>query len=270
VERPYRATIQYDGGAYYGFQRQQAGPPERPTIQAELEQALARLAGGPIRVIGAGRTDTGVHALGQVIGFTMDWPARHGTDALRRALNANLPRDIVATELAEAPPGFHPRFDARRRTYEYYVLNAPIRQPLLRGRAWHVGGEAAALLDVERMNTAAALLLGTHDFATFGRAPVGENTVRTATESQWSVVGGQWSVDQWVSGPTGRLLVYRISAEAFLYRMVRSVVGSLKAVGSGEWSVERFAEALAARERKQSATLAPAHGLYLASVEYGD
>lgn len=262
MEKLYRATIQYDGGAYYGFQRQQAGPPERPTIQAELEQALARLAGGPIRVIGAGRTDTGVHALGQVIGFTMDWPARHGPDALRRALNANLPRDIVATDVAEAPPGFHPRFDARRRTYEYYVLNAPVRQPLLRGRAWHVGNEHAAPLDVERMNVAAALLIGTQDFATFGRAPVGENTVRTVSGSQWSVTSGQWSA--------GRMLVYRISAEAFLYRMVRSVVGSLKAVGSGEWSVDRFAEALAARERKQSATLAPAHGLYLVSVEYRD
>jgi tRNA pseudouridine38-40 synthase len=260
MEKLYRATIQYDGGAYYGFQRQKAGPPERPTIQAELEQALARLADRPVRVIGAGRTDTGVHALGQVIGFTMDWPARHGLDALRRALNANLPRDIAAMDVAEAPPGFHPRFDARRRTYEYYVLNAPTRQPLLRGRAWHI----RQVLDVERMNAAAALLIGTHDFATFGRAPVGENTVRSVSGSQWSLIR--------LDAPSEicQVLKYRISADAFLYRMVRSVVGSLRAVGSGEWPVDRFAEALAACQRQESATLAPAHGLYLVSVEYRD
>lgn len=205
-----------------------------------------------MRVIGAGRTDTGVHALGQVIGFTIEWPARHGREALLRALNANLPQDIAVVGLAEAPPGFHPRFDARRRTYEYKILNAPIRQPLLRKQAWHV----AEALDMERMNTAAAALRGTQDFATFGRAPVGDNTVREVFEAAWR--------------RDDELLVFRISANAFLFRMVRSLVGSLRAVGDGRWSVDDFAAALQARDRRRSASAAPAHGLYLLSVEYDE
>jgi tRNA pseudouridine38-40 synthase len=245
--RGYRATVAYDGTAYNGFQRQRRGV---PSVQAELEKALALLTNHPVRVIGAGRTDTGVHALGQVIGFTIEWPTGHGQEALLRALNAQLPQDIAVVELAEAPPGFHPRFDARRRTYEYYVLNTPIRQPFWRKRAWHV----ARALDIERMNIAAALLVGTRDFATFGRAPIGDNTVREVFEAGWR--------------RDGELLVFRICANAFLFRMVRSVVGSLRAVGDGKWSIEDFAAALNSHDRRRSATAAPAHGLYLVSVEY--
>jgi tRNA pseudouridine38-40 synthase len=243
----YRATVQYEGTGYNGFQRQRRGV---PSVQAELEKALALLTDGPVRVIGAGRTDAGVHALGQVIGFTIEWPAKHGLQALTRALNAKLPQDIAIVDLEEAPPGFHPRFDAHRRTYEYNVLNTPIRQPLLRQRAWHV----AEVLNVEHMNTAAAQLLGTQDFVTFGRAPVGENTVREVFEATWR--------------RDGQMLVFRISANAFLFRMVRSLVGSLRAVGGGKWTVDDFAAALGARDRQRSAPAAPAHGLYLLSVEY--
>jgi tRNA pseudouridine38-40 synthase len=245
--RTFRATVQYDGTAYYGFQRQRRGV---PSIQAELEQALAHLAGHPIRVTGAGRTDTGVHALGQVIGFTIEWPIGHGNAALLRALNANLPEDVAVVELNEAAVDFHPRFDARRRTYEYLILRSAIRQPLWRHRAWQV----AQALDVRRMNAAAALLPGTRDFATFGNAPVGDNTVREVFAAEWH--------------EAGELLAFRICANAYLHRMVRSVVGSLKIVGTGKWSVDEFAAALAARDRKRSATAAPAHGLYLVSVEY--
>ena len=249
--RSFRATVEYDGTAYFGFQRQRRGPNRAGvSSQEELEEALGRLAGHPVRVTGAGRTDTGVHALGQVIGFTIEWPEHRGDDALLRALNANLPPDIAARTLAEAPPGFHPRFDARRRTYEYHVLNAPVRRPLLRQRAWHV----AAALDEARMNAAAALLVGERDFATFGRPPVGDNTVRTITSAAWR--------------REGDLLVFRVGANAFLYRMVRSLVGSLRKVGDGSWSVDDFAAALAARDRKRSASAAPAHGLYLVAVEY--
>jgi tRNA pseudouridine38-40 synthase len=169
-----------------------------------------------------------------------------------RALNANLPQDIAVVGLAEAPPGFHPRFDARCRTYEYKILNAPIRQPLLCRRAWHV----AEGLDLERMNAAAAALRGTQDFATFGRAPVGDNTVREVFEAAWR--------------RDGELLVFRVSANAFLFRMVRSLVGSLRAVGDGRWLVDDFTAALQARDRRRSASAAPAHGLYLLSVEYDE
>lgn len=263
IERParaYRATVQYDGSAYFGFQRQRRGPGrEGVSIQSELEEALARLAGRPVRVTGAGRTDTGVHALGQVIGFTIEWPTRHGTAALLNALNANLPPDIAISELVEAPPGFHPRFDARRRTYEYLIVNAPVRRPLWRGRAWQV----VEPLDVARMNEAAATLIGTRDFATFGRAPVRDRPSAGATVRE--VLAAEWRTATAADDP---LCVFRISANAFLFRMVRSLVGSLRMVGSGRWSVEQFAAALAACDRKQSANAAPAHGLYLVAVDY--
>jgi len=249
VARTFRAIVQYDGTAYNGFQRQRHGV---TSIQAELEDALARLADRPIRVLGAGRTDTGVHALGQVISFTIEWPGKHGPGALQRALNANLPPDIAVVELVEAEPGFHPRFDARRRCYEYYILNVPVRRPLLRWRAWHV----ARTLDVDRMNEAAKLLIGVHDFATFGRAPVGDNTVREVHSAIWR--------------REDEMVIFRICANAFLQRMVRSVVGSLKMVGTGGWSKDDFADAIVSCERKRSGTAAPAHGLYLVSVEYNN
>lgn len=245
--RTYRASVQYDGTAYYGFQRQRRGV---PSIQAELEQALSRLANGPIRVLGAGRTDTGVHALGQVIAFTIEWPEQHGTAALHRALNANLPPDIAVADVVEVAPGFHPRFDARRRSYEYRILTAPVRRPLWRRRAWHVTGP----LDVGQMNVAAALLVGVNDFATFGRPTTGESTIREVFAATWR--------------PEDEFLIFDVCANAFLNRMVRSIVGSLKMVGSGQWTLDDFSAALAARERNRSAMAAPAHGLYLVSVEY--
>jgi len=239
--------VQYDGTAYYGFQRQRPG---QPSIQAALEQALTQVTSRTAPVIGAGRTDTGVHALGQVVSFTIEWPGRHGTEALQHALNANLPRDIAVMELVEAQPGFHPRYDALRRTYEYYILNVRERQPLMRNRAWQI----ARPLNVTVMNEASALLIGAHDFATFGRPTVGNSTIR-------KVYAAQWRRD-------GDLLMFCICANAYLNRMVRSVVGSLKEVGCGNWSVDDFAAAMTARQRKRSATSAPAHGLYLKSVEY--
>lgn len=245
--RRYRAVIEYDGTGYQGFQRQRTGA---PSIQAELEQALARITGNPSPVLGAGRTDTGVHALGQVISFTIEWPDRHGSEALMRALNANLPPDIAVLSLAEAPAGFHPRYDARRRTYEYRILNTSPRHPLERTRVWQVRQP----LDVALMNRAGAMLVGVHDFATFGRAPVGENTVREVFEAHWERAGER--------------VTLIISANAFLQRMVRSLVGTMKEVGAGAWSLEQFREAFEAHERKRSATVAPPQGLYLVAVDY--
>lgn len=245
--KTYRATVQYDGTDYFGFQRQSAGT---PTIQGALEQALTVLAGEAVAVIAAGRTDTGVHALGQVIRFTIDWPDVHGPDALQRALNAHLPQDIAVLDVAETVAEFHPRFDARRRSYVYRILNTPVRDPLRRNRTWHV----SRALDVDRMNEASVALTGTRDFSTFGTAPVGDNTVREVYEAVWERHGDE--------------LRFRICANAFLYRMVRRIVGTLKDVGSGRQSVDGFGQALAACDPAEAGTTAPAHGLYLVSVEY--
>lgn len=247
--RCYRAVIEYDGTAYQGFQRQRAGS---PSIQAEIEQALAKITANPGRVLGAGRTDSGVHALGQVVSFTIEWPDRHGTTALMRALNANLPDDIAVVGLEQAPDGFHPRYDAKRRTYEYRILNTAQRHPLQRTRVWQVG----QWLDVDGMNTAAAMLLGVHDFATFGRPTVGDSTVREVYHATWRRVG--------------ELVLLTISANAFLQRMVRSLVGTMKEVGTGAWTAAQFAESFEARDRKRSATAAPPQGLYLVAVDYDE
>lgn len=241
----YRALIEYDGRNYFGFQRQREG---FPTIQGELEGVLSELARQPVPVTGAGRTDSGVHALGQVISFTIEW--RHEPDALARALNANLPRDIAALSVEETSSDFHPRYDARRRAYKYLVFSAPVRSPLRRLRSWHV----RRTMDIERMNEATALLAGVHDYATFGLPPQGENTVREVFRAGWQ--------------ENGECFEFDIEANAFLYRMVRSLVGSLVAVGVQSWQVGDFAAAMSACDRNRSAAAAPPQGLYLASVTY--
>jgi tRNA pseudouridine38-40 synthase len=241
----YRALIEYDGRNYFGFQRQREG---FPTIQGELESVLSSLVRRPVSVTGAGRTDSGVHALGQVVSFTIEW--RHEPDALARALNANLPRDIAALSVVETSSEFHPRYDAQRRAYKYLVYTAPVRSPLRRLRSWHV----SRALDVEAMNRAASFLPGVHDFATFGLPPQGENTVREVFHAGWQ--------------EKGECLEFSIEATAFLYRMVRSLVGSLVAVGTCSWQVCDFEAAFAACDRNRSAAAAPPQGLYLASITY--
>lgn len=244
----YAALVEYDGAAYYGFQRQREG---QPTIQAELESALSRVVQRHVSITGAGRTDSGVHALGQVISFNVEW--HHGNEALQRALNANLPDDIAILQLNQVSSTFHPRFDARRRVYAYRIYNAAVRSPLRRLRSWHVSRP----LDAERMNQAAQSLIGIQDFATFGQPPQGENSVRQVFAAGW-----QRQEDA--------LLVFFIEANAFLYRMVRSVVGSLKLVGEGTWTVEDFVAALQSCDRSRSGTAAPPQGLYLVSVTYDE
>lgn len=241
----YRATIEYDGTDYFGFQRQ---VPEQPTIQSTLEDALHQISGRHCPVTGSGRTDSGVHATGQVISFELAW--KHGVGALQRALNANLPPDIAIHDCQIAPAGFHPRFSARRRKYAYLIYNHPQRSPLRRFRSWHVRRP----LNLERMKAAAALLPGTHDFATFGSPPQGDNTVRELFQADWQ--------------QQAEFLKFTVQANAFLYRMVRSLVCSLKAVGDGSWTVTEFQEAFLAGDRQRAAGTAPAHGLYLISVDY--
>jgi tRNA pseudouridine38-40 synthase len=240
----YKALVAYDGKAYNGFQRQL----DQPTIQGELEQAIKKITRHPVTVIGAGRTDSGVHALGQVVAFDLDWS--HGSDALLRALNANLPKDIGILELLEAVSGFHPRFDARRRSYRYNIYNQTVPHPHYRNQSWHI----IRPLDLERMNEAAVSIIGEHDFATFGQPPQGKNTTRYVFSAEWH--------------RNEPFLTFNIEANAFLYRMVRSLVGTMKLVGEGTWTVEAFVSALAAKDRTQAGQTAPPQGLFLQSVTY--
>jgi tRNA pseudouridine38-40 synthase len=243
----YQAVIEYDGTAFLGFQRQAVGR----TIQAEIETALGRLGWTGRAVLGAGRTDTGVHAAGQVIAFDLDWG--HGSADLFNALNANLPPDVAVKTLREAAPDFHPRFAAKARRYRYTIYNLPARSPLAARFAWHVWQPA---LNLEAMQAASRELLGTHDFAAFGSDPdEGENTVRTVTQAVWT-------------RPDESRLDFDIQADAFLRRMVRSLVGALKQVGAGHLALTEFQALLASRDRTRCPPVAPPQGLCLMEVMY--
>jgi tRNA pseudouridine38-40 synthase len=239
-----RAVVAYDGTAYGGFQRQT----NAPTVQAALEAALAQVTQETVTVLAAGRTDAGVHAVGQVIALDTAW--RHGVDALQAALNAVLPDDIAVRDAREVSPDFHPRYDARSRLYQYKLYNAPVRCPLARRHSLHV----VKPLDVEAMQRAAQSLVGEQDFAAFGQPPQGQVTVRRVMMAQW---GGK---SPW--------LTFDIEANAFLYRMVRSIVGTLIQVGIGSMDVESFRAVLASRDRGQAGPTAPPHGLCLMEVKY--
>jgi tRNA pseudouridine38-40 synthase len=239
-----RAVVAYDGSEYSGFQRQA----NAPSVQAVLEAALAQAAQETVTVLAAGRTDAGVHAAGQVIAFDTAW--RHGLNDLQRALNAVLPADVAILEVAEAAPGFHPRYAARSRRYRYTLYNAAVRWPLARRYSLHV----TEPLDLAALQQAAQCLIGEHDFAAFGRPPQGESTVRQVLAAEW--------------GGAPPLLTFDITANAFLYRMVRSIVGTLLLVGRGEMSVEEFAAVLAAHDRSRAGPTAPPHGLCLMEVTY--
>lgn len=243
----YRAIVAYDGTEYYGFQRQ-AG--DTPTIQGAIEAALWTITGKHIKITGAGRTDSGVHAHHQVIAFDVTW--RHDTEDLQRATNANLPRDIALQKLSVAYADFHPRFDAVSRIYQYRIYNSAVRHPFYERTAWHV----AQPLDLAAMQAAARHLVGEHDFATFGRPthPASTNTVRAVHQSAWAYDRTE--------------LVFTIEANAFLQRMVRSIVGTLVKVGRGSLSPETFANHLAAADRARAGDTAPPQGLSLINVKY--
>ncbi len=240
----WRALVEYDGTDYFGFQVQA----DVPTIQGELESALGRLAGGPVRVIGAGRTDTGVHACGQVISFPLRWSGE--PERLQRALNAILPDGIAILALEEAPEGFHPRFSAVSRTYVYRVWNAPWRSPLRRRFSAHLEQP----LDVAAMSRAAEAILGTHDFGGFGHPPQGENRVRTVYRVEW--------------GGHGHELEFWITANAFLRKMVRRLVGTMLEIGRGMRPPEEMAELLEKPDISRAGPPAPSQGLCLVRVEY--
>lgn len=243
----FRATLAYDGTAYCGYQIQ----PDLPTIQATVESALEQILKQRTPIVAAGRTDTGVHATGQVIAFDAEW--NHDCSSLLRAINSKLPDDIALQDITPQPE-FHPRFDALSRTYRYQIAVIDVRQPLLAKRAWQMRNK----LDVVVMQRAANLTIGEHDFAAFGNPPQGNNTVRSVFRSTW----------QTEMTPYGEKFIYEVEATAFLHHMVRRLVGLQVAVGSGKISLELFEQVFHSRDLSQNKWMAPPQGLTLINVKY--
>jgi len=257
-------TISYDGTDFAGSQVQ----PCRRTVQGELERALAELFGGPQTTVFAGRTDRGVHAAGQVVGVVDGRPdLPPGT--IRAALNASLPDDVAVVGVEQQPPEFHPRYDARWREYRYRIWVGP-RQPLARAYSWQRRED----LDTGEMATGAMLAIGEHDFATFAGAGEGvpwsgrslrpRGTVRTVLRADCVELRPWW-------GPlTGRLVELRVVADGFLPQMVRNLAAALVEIGQGKQPSSWIGELLTTRDRRAGPTTAPAMGLTLWRVGYGN
>jgi tRNA pseudouridine38-40 synthase len=243
-QRYVRATVAYDGTDFLGFQWQVQGR----TVQGVLETALEQVSRAPTRVSGSGRTDTGVHAAGQVIGFWTAW--RHSLVDLHRAVNAVLPGDAAVLAISPADSTWHPRFSATRRYYRYTVLNQPWRSPLERRYAHLV----TQPLNLEAMQAAGDLLVGVHDFASFGQPTQGNCTVRELFSAEWRRDGCRFYFDVFGSG--------------FLRGMMRCLAGTLVQVGMGVWEIDRVADLLEARNRALAPPPAPACGLCLMRVDY--
>ncbi len=242
----YRLDLEYDGGPYKGFQAQG----ELPTVQASIERAVKGFTGETLRLHAAGRTDTGVHALHQVvhIDLSRDWRP----EVVRDALNAHLvPEPIAITAASLAPEGFHARFSAKRRRYLYRIVNRMAPPSLQKGRVWHVKKP----LDAAAMGVAAQALVGHHDFTTFRDADCQAKSPMKTLDH----------VEAWREGEEVRLA---FAARSFLHRQVRSMTGTLAEVGAGRWTADDVRAALEAKDRAACGPVAPADGLYLAGVEY--
>ena len=254
-----RIDLGYDGTAFYGSQRQR----DRRTVQQVVEEALSRLSSREVELAFAGRTDRGVHAVGQVASGEVAW--RRDDESLRFALDSLTPEDVTITGVRQADSQFHARFSARSREYRYRIWNGPVPPVLVKRYAWHVRTD----LDVRLMSSAAELLIGEHDFSSFAGAGLGVpwspvDCVRTVFQSEWRLSANDWERD--VS--EAQILEFRIRASGFLPHMVRNVVGNLFAVGRGQRSLEWFASVLAERDRRVAEAPAPPNGLVLWSVEY--
>jgi tRNA pseudouridine38-40 synthase len=240
-----KLTIEYEGTAYAGWQRQ----PTHPTIQAVLEEALFRITQQHIPVVGAGRTDSGVHALGQVVSFQSDKSLSSAQWA--PALNSYLPKDIAVISSVQAPDDFHARFSAKGKTYEYRIIVQSSRPALDRHRVWHFPHP----LDTEAMRQAMSHCLGTHDFTSF-RGQRSQTINPMCTISQLSL----WSKSSF--------LTIRIVGDRFLKQMVRAIVGTLVEVGQHKRNPNTLAEIFEARDRRSAGRTAPPQGLYLVHVLY--
>ncbi len=243
--RNVKLIIEYDGSGYVGWQRQLSGP----SIQASIEACLRTMTGENIKLLGSGRTDSGVHALGQVANFKTE----SGLSAaeIQKGLNSMMPRDIVITSAEEAEPGFHAQLSARSKTYVYRILNRPFPSALLRDRAWFMPYP----LEVRFMDEAARALVGRHDFRAFAQSGATvKSTVRTVLRA------GIESRDE--------ILEFSIEADGFMKRMVRLIVGTLVQVGKEKITPAQFKKILDSGEKTKFVHAAPARGLYLKEVKY--
>jgi tRNA pseudouridine38-40 synthase len=240
-----KLTLEYDGTDYFGWQMQ-AG---QDSIQARLEGALERIFSAPVRVHGAGRTDAGVHARGQVASARI--PREFDLAELQRALNAMLPADIVVLQAERASEDFDPRRDAGSRVYEYRVLNRATPSAFEYRFAWLVRDP----LEIDAMNAAARVFLGAHDFAAFRTLGSKEKTTMRR------VVASEWRRE-------GEILIYRVEATSFLRHMVRTMVAAMVDAGRGKTGAQEIAGLLASRDRSKAPAPAPAAGLFLVEVRY--
>jgi len=265
MPRVLKLVLAYDGSAYVGWQRQTNGQ----SIQGLIEEALSRIDGRPVVVAGAGRTDAGVHALGQVasarVATTLD------QSRLKRALNAILPPDVRVVSLEDVAEQFHARFSASVKTYEYWIWQGDVLPPFLRASCWQI----ARPLDVAAMDAAARLLEGRHDFGAFQAARA---RVKTSVRTIWSARVGVGTVrSAGVASPFGSVseddhghpVVVGVEADGFLRHMVRAVVGTLVEVGDHRRDVGTIAALLDRADRREAGPTAPPHGLVLVRVHYG-
>jgi len=242
----FKLTVEYDGTAYSGWQRQA----EEPTVQAEIERALTSMTRSTITVIGAGRTDAGVHALGQVANFHCD--TRMAPEAIQKGLNSLLPADIAIRDCRRVPEDFHARFDAKSKIYQYHVLNRDARAAVGRSYAWFIHRP----LDLDAMRRATEVMVGRRDFKAF------ESTGSPRAHTVRNVMGAGWVERE------DRRLTFQIEADGFLRCMVRNIVGTLVAVGLGKLAPGAVRDIIDSRDRKRAGAAAPGRGLFLMEVKY--
>jgi tRNA pseudouridine38-40 synthase len=246
--------IEYDGSKFYGFQKQEKDHqnPNTRTIQTELERALSKFANQSVNVITAGRTDAGVHALGQVINFKTT--VNRGLYGWIRGTNSFLPDDIVIHECIPVADDFSARFDAISRTYHYYLINSPTRPAVLSKKIGWVHGE----LNLQKMQEACQYLLGKHDFSSFRASNCqANNPVKIMTQSEMSIINPN-------------IICFKFTANSFLYHMVRNLVGALIHIGKGKLNLAEFISIIDARNRIKAPPTFMPDGLYLAKVTYKD